>query len=74
MVILATKNFKSFFRKWKVNRDHKSQIRNRTIGEVRELTVEKENEIREESLKKGISKGQEMAMTNLQLIMKNTPP
>ena len=33
-------------------RDHKSQIRNRTIGKVRELTVEKENEIREKSLKK----------------------
>ena len=54
--------------------DHKSQLRNRTIGEVRELTVEKENEIREESLKKGILKGQEMAMANLQLIMKNMPP
>ena len=55
-------------------RDHKSQIRNRTIGEIRELTVDKENEIREESLKKGILKGQEMAMTNLQHIMTNTPP
>ena len=55
-------------------RDHKSQLRNRTIGEVRELTGDKENEIREESLKKGILKGQEMAMANLQLIMKNTPP
>ena len=33
-------------------RNHKSQIRNRTIGEIRELTVDKENEIREESLKK----------------------
>ena len=55
-------------------RDHKSQIRNRTIGEIRELTVDKENEIREESLKKGILKGQEMAMTNLQHIITNTPP
>ena len=55
-------------------RNHKSQIRNRTIGEIRELTVDKENEIREESLKKGILKGQEMAMTNLQHIMTNTPP
>lgn len=55
-------------------RNHKSQIRNRTIAEVRELTVEKENEIREESLKKGILKGQEMAMSNLQNIMTNTPP
>ena len=54
--------------------DHKSQIRNRTIGEVRELTVDKETEIREESLKKGILKGQEMAMANLKLVMKNTPP
>ena len=33
-------------------RDHKSQIRNRIIGEVRELTIDKENEIREESFKK----------------------
>ena len=55
-------------------RDHKSQIRNRTIGEIRELTVDKENEIREESFKKGILKGQEMAMANLQHIMTNTPP
>ena len=55
-------------------RNHKSQIRNRTIGEIRELTVDKENEIREESLKKGILKGQEMAMVNLQHIMKNSPP
>ena len=30
-------------------RDHKSQIRNRITANIRELTVEKENEIREES-------------------------
>ena len=55
-------------------RNHKSQIRNRITADVRELTVEKENEIREESLKKGILQGQQMAMTNLQHIMKNSPP
>ena len=33
-------------------REHKSQIRHRITAEVRELTVEKENKIREESLKK----------------------
>ena len=51
---------------------HKSQIRNRITAEIRELTVDKEEEIREEALKKGILKGQEMAMSNLQNIMKNT--
>ena len=55
-------------------RNHKSQIRNRITADVRELTVEKENEIREESLRKGILQGQQMAMTNLQHIMKNSPP
>ena len=55
-------------------RDHKSQIRHRITAEVRELTVDKENEIREESLKKGILKGQEMAMANLHNIRKNVPP
>ena len=54
MVILATKNFKSFYKKWNVIviTDQKSQIRNRITAEGRELTVEKENEIREESFKK----------------------
>ena len=55
-------------------RNHKSQIRNRITADVRELTVEKENEIPEESFKKGILQGQQMAMTNLQHIMKNSPP
>ena len=71
------KSIKLFYKKWRVIviiNDHKSQIRNRTIGEIRELAVDKENEIREESLKKGILKGQEMAMANLQHIMTNTPP
>ena len=52
---------------------HKSQIINKTIGDVREITVKKEKEIREESLKKGILKGQEMAMASLhQTILKDT--
>ena len=71
---ISNEEFQIILQEMESYRDHKSQIRNRTIGEVRELTVETENEIREESLKKGILKGQEMAMTNLQLIMKNTPP
>ena len=71
---ISNEEFQIILQEMESYRDHKSQIRNRTIGEVRELTVEKENEIREESFKKGILKGQEMAMTNLQLIMKNTPP
>ena len=71
---ISNEEFQIILQEMESYRDHKSQIRNRTIGEVRELTVEKENEIREESLKKGILKGQEMAMTNLHLMMKNTPP
>ena len=71
---ISNEEFQIILQEMESYRDHKSQIRNRTIGEVRELTVDKENEIREESLKKGILKGQEMAMANLQLIMKNTSP
>ena len=71
---ISNEEFQIILQEMESYRDHKSQIRNRTIGEVRELTVEKENEIREESLKKGILKGQEMAMANLHLMMKNTPP
>ena len=71
---ISNEEFQIILQEMESYRDHKSQIRNRTIGEVRELTVEKENEIQEESFKKGISKGQEMAMTNLHLMMKNTPP
>ena len=70
---ISNEEFQIILQEMESYRDHKSHLRNRTIGEVRELTVEKENEIREESLKKGILKGQEMAMANLQLIMKNTP-
>ena len=71
---ISNEEFQIILQEMESYRDPKSQIRNRTIGEIRELTVEKENEIREESFKKGMLKGQEMAMTNLQLIMKNTPP
>ena len=71
---ISNEEFQIILQEMESYRDHKSQIRHGTIGEVRELTVEKENEIREESLKKGILKGQEMAMTNLHLMMKNTPP
>ena len=71
---ITNEEFQIILQEMESYRDHKSQIRHRTIGEVRELTVEKENEIREESLQKGILKGQEMAMTNLHLMMKNTPP
>ena len=71
---ISNEEFQIILQEMESYRDHKSQLRNRTIGEVRELTVEKENEIGEESLKKGILKGQEMAMANLHLMMKNTPP
>ena len=71
---ISNEEFQIILQEMESYRDHKSQIKNRTIGEVRELSVEKENEIREESFKKGILKGQEMAMTNFQLMMKNTPP
>ena len=71
---ISNEEFQIILQEMESYRDHKSQLRNRTIGEIRELTVEKENEIRELSLKKGILKGQEMAMANLQVIMKNTPP
>ena len=71
---ISNEEFQIILQEMESYRDHKSQIRNRTIGEVRELTVEKENEIREERFKKGILKGQGMAMTNLHLMMKNTPP
>ena len=47
---ISNEEFQIILQEMESYRDHKSQIRNRTIGEVRELTVEKENEIREESL------------------------
>ena len=71
---ISNEEFQIILQEMESYRDHKSQIRNRTIGEGSELTVEKENEIREESLEKGILKGQEMAITNFQLMTKNTPP
>lgn len=50
-------------------RNHKSQIRKKVRNE---LSTERETEIREEAEKKGVLKGQEMAMTNLQSILKHT--
>lgn len=50
-------------------RNHKSQIRKKVRNE---LSTEREEEIREEAEKKGVLKGQEMAMTNLQSILKHT--
>ena len=49
---IGNKEFQIILQEMESYRDHKSQIRHQTIGEVRELTVDKENEIREESLKK----------------------
>ena len=49
---ISNEEFQIILQEMESYRDHKSQLRNRTIGEIRELTVEKENEIREESLKK----------------------
>ena len=53
---ISNEEFQIILQEMESYRDHKSQIRHRTIGEVRELTVEKENEIREESFKKRHSK------------------
>ena len=50
-------------------REHKTQIRTRVRNE---LSSEREKEIREEAEKKGLMKGQEMAMANLQNIMKHS--
>ena len=47
-------------------RNHKSQIRKKVQTE---LSTEREEEICEESLKKGVMKGQEMAMSNIKNIM-----
>ena len=49
---ISNEEFQIILQEMESYRDHKSQLRNRTIGEIRELTVEKENEIREERLKK----------------------
>lgn len=50
-------------------RDHKSQFRRKIRNE---LSSEREEEIREEAEKKGLLKGQEMAMANLQNILKHS--
>ena len=50
-------------------RDYKSQIRHRITAEIRELTVEKENEIREESFEKRDSP-RSRSMSNFQNMMK----
>ena len=71
---ISNEEFQIILQEMESYREHKSQIRHRITDEVKELTVEKENGIREESLKKGILKGQKMAMANLHNIMKNKPP
>ena len=53
---ISNDEFQIILQEMETYRDHKSQIRHRITAEVRELTVEKENEIREESLKKRHSK------------------
>ena len=47
-------------------RNHKSQIRKKVRNE---LSTERETEIREEAEKKGLLKGQQVALSNLQAIM-----
>ena len=71
---ISNEEFQIILQEMESYREHKSQIRHRITDKVKELTVEKENEIREESLKKGILKGQKMAMANIHNIMKNKPP
>ena len=41
---ISNEEFQIILQEMESYRDRKSQLRNRTIGEVRELTVEKENE------------------------------
>ena len=55
-------------------RQHKSHIRNRITADVKALTIDKESQIREESLKKGIQQGREMTLASLQTMMKQSPP
>ena len=71
---ISNEEFQIILQEMESYRDHKSQIRNKITADIRELTVDKENEIREESFKKGILKGQEMALVNPQNIMKNISP
>tara|TARA_B110000881_G_scaffold29708_1_gene22173 strand:- start:231 stop:920 length:690 start_codon:yes stop_codon:yes gene_type:complete len=52
-------------------REHKSQIRRKVRNE---LSPEREEEIREEALKKGVLEGQEIALSNLRGIMSHTGP
>ena len=47
-------------------RNHKSQIRKKVRNE---LSTERETEIREEAEKKGLLKGQQVALSNLQAMM-----
>ena len=53
---ISNEEYQIILQKMESYRNHKSQIRNRITADVRELTVEKENEIREESLKKAFYK------------------
>ena len=49
----------------------KSEIRRHVRNQIKEMTTDKEEEIRQEAEKKGILLGQQMAMTNLQDTLKN---
>ena len=46
---ISNEEYQIVLQEKKSYRDHKSQIRNRITADVRELTIEKRNEIREES-------------------------
>lgn len=68
---ISQEEFEVILQEMESYRDHKSQIRNRVRNE---LSNEREEEIRVEAEKKGLLKGQEMALTNLQTILKHADP
>ena len=68
---ISDEEFQVIIQEMESYREHKSQIRNRVRSE---LSAEREEEIRTEAEKKGVLKGQEIAMSNLRGIMNHADP
>ena len=66
---ISDEEFQVILNEMESYRDHKSQIR---TGVRNQLSNEREQEIRDEAEKKGLKKGQAIAMSNLQNILKGT--
>lgn len=66
---ISDEEFQVILNEMESYRDHKSEIR---TGVRNQLSKEREQEIRDEAEKKGLKKGQAIAMSNLQSIMKGT--